>query len=139
MSQENLISEIKAKFKPDSIQSKVFDLLSDQKWHCRSCEGNTISSHQYAGGGGIQGLQRGTKTRPGLVIESKSDACNNCGKQTRWDRWTGEIKTSNAATNIPKKLVQKILDFYSYTDVIEQRKRAAHELDKDFVIYMDWR
>ncbi|MDJ0661246.1 MAG: hypothetical protein QNJ42_17405 [Crocosphaera sp.] len=27
-----------------------------------------------------------------------------------------------------KKLIQKILDFYSYTDVIEQRKRAAHEL-----------
>ena len=77
---------------------------------------------------GIQGLQRGTKTRLGLAIESKNQFCQNCKKRTRWDRWTGETKEANAAANIPKELVQIILNFYSYTDIIEQRERPAHEL-----------
>ena len=128
MNEDNLVAEILSMFKPNATQRKVFQLLSDKQWHCRSCEGKTIASEQYAGGGGIQGLQRGTKNRPGLVISSKNEFFSECQKTTRWDCWTGEIKTANAAANIPKKLIQKILDFYSYTDVIEQRKRAAHEL-----------
>ena len=128
MSEDNLITEILSQFKPNTTQRKVFELLSDKEWHCRSCEGKSIASEQYAGGGGIQGLQRGTKNRPGLVVVSKSEFCTQCQKKTRWDSWTGEIKKANAAANIPKKLIQRILDFYSYTDIIEQRKRAAHEL-----------
>jgi hypothetical protein len=107
---------------------KVFDLLSDQKWHCREHEGKAVASAQYAGGGGIQGLQRGNKQRPGLVIETETKYCDVCGRKTNWDSWTGEIKSANSAANIPKSLVQRILEVYSYTDVIEQRKRAAHEL-----------
>ena len=49
-------------------------------------------------------------------------------KNTRWDRWTGEIKSSNAPANIPSILIEKILEYYKYTDVIEQRKRQKHEL-----------
>lgn len=129
MNNQNFINEFISKFqKKDSTQAKVFQLLADQKWHCRSCEGKQIASEQYAGGGGIQGLQRGTKTRHGLVIESKDDFCNICNKKTRWDRWTGEIKSANAPSNIPAKLISKILQYYDYTDVIEQRKRAKHEL-----------
>lgn len=120
--------EILSKIKPNAIQRKVFELLSDKQWHCRNCEGKNIASGQYAGGGGIQGLERGTKSRPGLVIASKYEMCSQCRKITRWDCWTGEIKQANAAANIPKKLVQKILNFYSYIDIVEQRQRAKHEL-----------
>lgn len=86
---QNLKQEIQSKLKKESSQFKVFDLLSDQKWHCRSCEGKMIASEQYAGGGGIQGLQRGTKSRPGLVIKTKKENCQKCKKITTWDQWTG--------------------------------------------------
>lgn len=128
MSTDDLVTEILSKFKSNSTQKKVFNLLSDKEWHCRSCEGKNIASEQYAGGGGIQGLQRGTKSRPGLVIVSKNEFCPQCQKTTRWDCWNGEIKKANAAANIPKKLIERILNFYSYMDIIEQRQRAAHEL-----------
>ncbi len=128
MSNDDLVLEILSRIKPNAIQRRVFDLLSDKQWHCRSCEGKNIASGQYAGGGGIQGLERGTKSRPGLVIASKVISCSQCQKKTTWDRWTGKIKQANAAANISKKLIQKILNFYLYTDIIEQRQRAAHEL-----------
>lgn len=124
----NLIAEIRAQLKTAPTQLKVFDLLSDQKWHCREHEGKAVASAQYAGGGGIQGLQRGNQQRAGLVIETESKYCEVCRRKAKWDHWTGEIKSANSAANIPKSLAQRILEVYSYTDVIEQRKRAAHEL-----------
>ncbi len=69
---ENLGETIRSQFKQGSTQLKVFNLLSDQKWHCRRHETKEIGSDQYAGGGGIQGLQRGNKQRPGLIIETES-------------------------------------------------------------------
>lgn len=56
MSTDDLVTEILSKFKSNSTQKKVFNLLSDKEWHCRSCEGKNIASEQYAGGGGIQGM-----------------------------------------------------------------------------------
>ena len=112
----------------DSYLAKVFQLLSDKEWHCRECEGKNIGSGQYAGGGGIKGLDRGTKSRDGLVIEQRNEYCPTCQKQTKWDRWTGETKPANSAANIPQKLVIKILEEYKYIDAIEQRKREKHEL-----------
>ncbi|HLO48559.1 MAG TPA: restriction endonuclease, partial [Kamptonema sp.] len=128
MSNQDLASTIKSQLRQDSTQLKVFNLLSDQQWHCRECEGKQIASSQYAGGGGIQGLQRGTRMRPGLVIETDKRYCQNCQAKRLGDRWTGEIKAATSAANIPDSLVQKILKLYAYTDVIEQRKREAHEL-----------
>ena len=129
MNDQDLVETLRATFKEGTIISKVFNLLSDQKWHCRSCEGRKIaSSDQYAGGGGIQGLERGTKSRSGLIIESENYDCQVCQKKTRWDRWTGKTRTANASTNIPPKLIERILSAYRYIDVIEQRKRAKHEL-----------
>ncbi|MGA9380730.1 MAG: restriction endonuclease [Phormidium sp.] len=128
MTDKNLVETIKSQIKKDSTQYKVFNLLSDQQWHCRECEGKKIGSGQYAGGGGIQGLQRGTRNRPGLAIETEKRYCENCQAIRIGDRWTGEIKSANSAANIPASLVQKILEVYSYTDVIEQRQRQAHEL-----------
>ncbi len=128
MSNSDLVGRIKAQLKKDSTQFQVFNLLSDQEWHCRECEGKKIASAQYAGGGGIQGLERGTRSRPGIVIETTKRYCQTCQAKRLGDRWTGEIKSANSAANIPASLVKIILEVYSYKDVIEQRKRAAHEL-----------
>lgn len=124
----DLLASIQGKIHEDKLQYKVLQLLSDNQWHCRECEGKKIASTQYAGGGGIQGLQRGTKKREGLVIESKTDRCEVCGKKTRWDRWTGETRKANAATNIPPALIERILQVYGYRDAIENRQRQKHEL-----------
>lgn len=127
MSNQNL-AIIKAQLKQKSSQLKVLNLLSDQQWHCRECEVKQIASAQYAGGGGIQGLRRGTQNRPGLVIETENRYCQTCQATRKGDRWTGEIQSANSAANIPASLVKRILEVSAYTDVIEQRKRAAHEL-----------
>ena len=115
-------------FSKASSQGKVFALLEDKQWHCREHEGKLIASGQYAGGGGIQGLQRGTKSRCGLVIETQSKFCSVCNKKTIRDRWTGNTQSANASATMPKKLIERILVEYDYIDVIEQRKRAKHEL-----------
>jgi hypothetical protein len=117
--------------KKGSLQSKVLAVLQDTKWHCRSHEYKRIPSGQLAGGGGIQGLQRGTSARPGLKIESKTDHCELCGRKTRWDRWTGEYQTANAPAGISTALKKKILAHFGNMDVIEQRERPSHELVVD--------
>lgn len=122
------IFEYKNMLTMGSLQAEYFDILSDQNFHCRKCAQQIIGSEQLAGGGGVQGLQRGTKNRPGLVIETISEYCDLCGKKTKWDRWTGEFQQSNSASGIPPKLQKKVLNHYGYIDTIEQRKRQAHEL-----------
>jgi hypothetical protein len=124
----DLVQDLKLKLKESSSQSKVFNLLADLGWHCRSCDGKKIASNQYAGGGGIQGLQRGTKTRSGLVIETKKDVCSTCNQKTTWDRWTGEIQAANAAASISRSLANRILKIYESKDIIENRKRQSHGL-----------
>lgn len=125
----DVVEEIRLRLKVASSQYKVFNLLSDLSWHCRTCEGKQVASNQYAGGGGIQGLERGNRSgRPGLIIETKRDRCPICQKTTTWDRWTGQTRASNASANIPPKLLERILRFYEYKDIIENRVRAAHEL-----------
>lgn len=123
-----MTKKIDITFREGSTQSKVFNLLKDKQWHCREHEGKKIASGQYAGGGGIQGLQRGSGQRLGLEIEQKNEFCLICNKRTRWDRWTGDTKAANFASNIPAKLAERILSEYNYTDEIEQRVRAKHEL-----------
>lgn len=114
--------------KRGSLQGRVFEVLSDKRWHCRSHEYKSIPSGQLAGGGGIQGLQRGTRGRQGIKIESKTDFCENCQKKTRWDKWTGGYQKANAAAGIPPSLQNKVLSHFDNVDVIEQRKRPVHEL-----------
>lgn len=112
-------------------QPAIFDKLSDCQWHCRDCAGKGINSQQYAGGGGIQGLQRGTKSRPGLEIITETAVCSECGQTKVCDKWTGVYKASNPASGIPQKLQTNILEHYGYVDTIELRKRSAHELIVD--------
>ena len=111
-----------------SLQQAYFSILKDKRWHCRDCAGKQIRSTQIAGGGGIQGLQRGTKSRPGIITETKREYCESCNKTSTWDRWTGEFTESSSASGLPRKLQTQILEHYDYTDSIEQRRRQAHEL-----------
>lgn len=128
MSQSSLPAPLFLLKNKDTTQSKVFRVLEDKKWHCRGCAYRGIESGQLAGGGGIQGLERGTASRPGLVIESESRECPSCNKRLRHDRWTGRIKEANSTAHIPRKLAMRILAHFKNTDVIEQRQRQDHEL-----------
>jgi hypothetical protein len=130
MTENDLVSKIKSQMRKNSKQFKAFELLSDQEWHCREHEMTPkLGSRQPAGGGGIQGLERGNRSgRRGLVLEEKTEYCQVCNNMAKWDRWTGEIKEANAPANIPPKLVEIILELYAYTEVVEIRQRYAHEL-----------
>lgn len=112
----------------DSSQKKYFEILLDKEEHCRKCAQEKVKSEQLAGGGGVQGLKRGTYKRPGIIIETEKKYCEICGKKTNWDRWTGEFKTSTNASALPKQLIKRILEYYDYKDVIECRKRPENEL-----------
>ncbi|WP_322169458.1 hypothetical protein [Acutalibacter caecimuris] len=118
---ENLLTD-------GSLQKEYFLVLRDRQWHCRDCAGRQIGSTQIAGGGGIQGLQRGTKSRPGIITETKRKYCDICSKTSTWDRWTGKFTESSSASGLPRKLQTQIFEHYDYTDSIEQRRRQSHEL-----------
>lgn len=129
LSEDELLDALADEYRSrDSKQFMVLSVLADRNWHCRSHEYDHVETDQIAGGGGIQGLERGTKTRPGFEIESDSMHCDECGETTRHDRWTGERKTANAAANIPEQVKQKILGHFNHRDVIEDRERQSHDL-----------
>ena len=129
--QQMTIDEYRRLLGTTSLQSQYFQILQDQQAHCRKCAQQQIGSEQLAGGGGVQGLQRGNKSRPGIVILSENQQCPVCRKSTRWDRWTGEFKVSNSAAGISPTLQCRILNYYGNIDIIEQRQRADHELVVD--------
>lgn len=115
-------------FQKDTIQAKVMSILQDQQWHCRVHGYPAGISGQLAGGGGIQGLQRGTRNRPGFVLETRQVYCDVCKRKTMFDRWTGELQSASAHATISAALADRILAHFNYTDVIEQRQRSRHEL-----------
>ena len=84
MNNQNLVEKLKSTFRQNSTQLKVFNLLSDKEWHCLSCEGKNLASEQYEGGGGIQGLQRGTKSRLHFPRQ-----------KNEYFRWTRQFYKSN--------------------------------------------
>lgn len=129
---EELLDKLAQEFQSrESNQFLVLSVLVDQKWHCRFHEYRNVgvSTAQLAGGGGIQGLKRGTRERPGFEIESKYQFCHTCDRRrARWDRWTGNRKAACAVVGLTRSLVERILQYYEYTDAIEQRKRPEHVL-----------
>jgi len=114
----------------------IFENLIDEKWACRQCVAEELAkeglpSGQYAGGGGIQGLERGQKRlRPGCELESGKEQCNKHG-QTDHDRWTGFFKPNFSPSSIPPKLQEKIFEMSGYRDVIENRTREQGGLMVD--------
>lgn len=119
------------KNKKSSKQLKVFQVLKDQKWHCRECEYEHVGTTQIAGSGGIKGLRNGTKTRDGLTILSENRYCNACKSSTRQDRWTGGFVEAIPAGAFPKKFSKKVFELFDYRDVVEMAKRPSSQLTID--------
>ncbi len=71
MSDEEIFRELRTEFSSRAEKQPAhLKVLIDREWHCRH-EYSHIGSGQTAGGGGIQGLERGTKNRRGYVIKSE--------------------------------------------------------------------
>lgn len=110
----------------------LFEVLSDQQFHCRECANRVVNSKQIAGSGGITKLEKGAQgVRPGLKIESRQAECIECGNTSYCDRWTGEFVQAGAPQVMPAAVISKVLSIYRNIDVIEGRERADGDLVVD--------
>lgn len=109
----------------------VFDVLRDQQWHCRGCEYAHVATTQIAGGAGIQGLQRGTKSRPGMIINSGDHYCARCEATTRHDRWTGNFAEAVPTGSMPRDFARRVVNLLGSRDVVEMTERTANQLTVD--------
>ena len=114
----------------------VYQVLKDQQWHCRECEYFHVSSSQIAGGGGIQGLERGTKSRPGMIISSADHFCSNCTKTTRHDRWQGGFQSSVQGSSMSKAFSKRVIDLFGNRDIVEGTERPYNQLTIDHKLPM---
>lgn len=136
MSNDEIFNELKKEFTARAEkQPAILRVLVDREWHCRH-EYAHADSDQAAGGGGIQGLERGTKKRPGFVIETENKYCEECGEREH-DRWIGERKEPNPAANIPASAAKRIYQYYDYRDAIQQRERKPQDLVIDHRVPME--
>ena len=125
------LAEFEQRFKPNSKVYLAYLVLKDQEWHCRECEYTHTGITQIAGGSGIQGLQRGTKTRRGMIIESDNHFCVTCERTTRHDRWQGAFQTSVVGGSMPQAFVDKVLRLFGSRDIIENTRRQPDQLTID--------
>lgn len=129
-------SEYKALHTAGTKQLQTFEVLEDQDWHCRNHAYNHIVSGQIAGSGGIQGLKRGSATRPGLTIEHESRYCAECGRAHRHDRWTGEFTTLLHMAGIPNSLIVRVHSVLGSRDVVDNVSRSINEVTLDHKLPM---
>jgi hypothetical protein len=130
------IESLEAAFKPDSKIFKVYLVLKDQQWHCRECEYAHVKSSQIAGGSGIQGLQRGTKSRNGMEIQSDNHFCVTCQRQTRQDRWTGNIIEPVPAPSMPQDFALRAVQVLGSRDAVDNTDRPPNQLTVDHKLPM---
>ena len=114
----------------------VFDVLRDQRWHCRECEYKHTGITQIAGGSGIQGLQRGTGSRAGLLIDSANHHCSVCDRMTRQDRWQGGFESAVLGHSMPPSFVRRAVRVLGSRDVIEGVERAVGQVTVDHKLPM---
>ncbi|MXW42251.1 MAG: restriction endonuclease [Acidimicrobiia bacterium] len=130
------MSDLEGAFQPDSKVYLVYLVLSDQEWHCRECEYAHVQTSQIAGGSGIQGLQRGTQSRDGMVILSEDRLCSDCDKTTRHDRWTGEVKPAIPSTSLPRGFAKRVQQVLELRDIVEMTSRPPSQLTIDHKLPM---
>ena len=118
-------------FNPETKIYQVYLVLKDQQWHCRECEYQHTEITQIAGGAGIQGLQRGTKSRIGMIINSANHFCVRCDRTTRHDRWQGAFQTSVQGASMPPSFVNKVMQVFDSRDIVENTQRPANQLTID--------
>lgn len=128
--------EFESLFDKTRINYLVFRVLKDQQWHCRECEYVHTRTTQIAGGAGIQGLERGTQTRPGMMIESANHLCVRCRRQTRHDRWQGGFVSSVQGRSMPPAFARRVIALLGARDVVENVERTRHELTIDHKLPM---
>ena len=114
----------------------VYQVLKDHQWHCRECEYAHVKSGQIAGGGGIQGLQRGTQKRPGMKIESGYHFCSKCEKSTRHDRWEGAFESAIQGASMPDKFVKRVIQVLGSRDIVDNTERPIGQLTIDHKLPM---
>ena len=115
---------------------KVWLVIRDKQWHCRECEYAHTGIMQIAGGSGIQGLERGSKSRPGLVIESANHLCTKCERTSRHDRWTGEQQKPRLISSMPARFAKRAVDVLGSRDVVDNTERPANQLTVDHKLPM---
>jgi len=125
------IETYKQTFRENTKILLVFEVLEDRSWHCRNCEYNHVQTTQLAGGGGIQGLQKGSPSRPGIEILSQNNFCGNCNMRTPHDMWNGQFIAQTSSNALPYVLIQKILTYFNYKDIVENTTRAPSEITID--------
>ena len=123
-------------FEEGSKVGAVFDVLRDRQWHCRACEYKHVKSTQLAGSGGIQGLKRGNRNRPGLEIISGNHYCEKCKETTYQDKWTGGVRESVVVGSMPQAFMRRVVDVLGYRDVVDRTRRQPHELTVDHKLPM---
>ena len=114
----------------------VWSILKDRKWHCRECEYRHTGITQIAGGAGIQGLERGTKSRPGIKIDSGNHLCVRCNKTTRHDRWTGHQHEAVTASTMPPSFAKRAVQLLGHRDVVDHTERPDNQLTVDHKLPM---
>ncbi len=130
------VSDYEQLFSEGSKSQGVFAVLRDQQWHCRECEYRHINITQIAGGGGIQGLERGTGSRPGIVIESANHFCGDCEKTTRQDKWTGQFVSAVQMAGMTSAFVRRAATLLGRRDVVEKTERPVNQLTLDHKLPM---
>lgn len=130
------MSDFEDSFNKDTKVYQVFLVLKDMQWHCRECEYTHINITQIAGGSGIQGLQRGTGSRQGMIIESANHFCFKCNRTTRQDRWQGAFQSSVQGKSMPREFVQRTIRLFGSRDVIENTDRQPNQLTIDHKLPM---
>ncbi len=123
--------EFEATFNKGTKIYQVWLVLKDQQWHCRECEYTHVNITQIAGGSGIQGLQRGTKSRDGLEIDSANHLCPKCERTTRHDRWTGGFETAIPSPSMPQGFARRVIGLLSSRDVVDGSERSPSQLTVD--------
>lgn len=125
-----------ATFSPDTKVYRVYMVLKDGQWHCRGCEYAHVGTTQIAGGAGIQGLQRGTHSRPGMVIDSADHLCTTCDATTRHDRWAGHLTQAVPSSSMPRSFVRRAVAVLGGRDVVELTERPPNQLTVDHKVPM---
>ncbi len=130
------LDEFAATFDTETKIYKVFRILKDMEWHCRGCEYGHVRTTQIAGGSGIQGLQRGTISRPGMVISSDDHLCIQCDKKTRQDKWEGAWHPNTTGAGMPTAFRRRVVALLGNRDIIEQTERTPAQLTVDHKLPM---
>ncbi len=128
--------EFEATFNAGTKIHLVFQVLKDRQWHCRECEYAHVKSSQIAGGSGIQGLQRGTKTRPGMDIKSDNHLCLRCEVTTRQDRWTGHFVSAVPGQSMPQEFARRVQQVLGSRDIVDNTERSPSQLTVDHKLPM---